>query len=127
MAFVFENPNPRHNLVGDCVIRALSIAMNKQWGEVYAELCVYGFMSCDMPSSNAVWGQYLTDNGYERDIVFDSCPTCTVREFASRNPNGVYVLGTGSHVVCIIDGDYHDTWDSGDETPIFVWRLKNGI
>ena len=125
MAFVFDNPNPRHALVGDCTIRALSIATKKPWETVYAELAVYGLMACDMPSSNAVWGQYLADLGYERDVVQVSCPACTVRDFAARNPHGKYVLGTGSHVVCVVDGDYYDTWDSGDERPIFVWEEKN--
>lgn len=125
MAFVFANPNPKHNLVGDCTIRALSIATGKDWETVFAELSLYGFMSCDMPSSNAVWGQYLTDFGYKRSIIQDSCPACTVRDFAARNPHGKYVLGTGSHVVCVVDGDYFDTWDSGDERPIFVWEEKN--
>lgn len=123
MAFVFDNPNPRHNLVGDCVIRALSIVTGEPWERIYAKLCAYGFMLCDMPSSNAVWGRFLTDLGYQRS----SCPDCTVRTFSSRNPDGRFVLGTGTHVICVIDGDYHDTWDSGDETPIFVWRLKDGI
>ncbi len=122
MAFVFENPNPRHVLVGDCVVRALAIATKKSWEQVFTELSVYGFMSCDMPSSNAVWGQYLSDLGFERDVVYDSCPACTVRDFSDRNRRGTYILGTGSHVVCVIDGNYHDTWDSGDEVPIFVWR-----
>lgn len=125
MAFVFANPNPKHNLVGDCTIRALSIAAGKDWEKVFAELSLYGFMSCDMPSSNAVWGQYLTDLGYKRSIVQDSCPACTVRDFAARNPHGKYILGTGSHVVCVVDGDYYDTWDSGDERPIFVWEGKS--
>lgn len=125
MAFVFANPNPKHNLVGDCTIRALSIATGKSWEQIFAELSLYGFVSCDMPSSNAVWGQYLTDLGYKRDIVQDSCPACTVRDFAARNPHGKYVLGTGSHVVCVADGDYYDTWDSGDEKPIFVWEAEN--
>lgn len=125
MAFVFANPNPKHNLVGDCTIRALSIATEKPWEQVFAEVSLYGFMFCDMPSSNAVWGQYLTDLGYKRSIVQDSCPACTVRDFAARNPHGKYILGTGSHVVCVKDGDYYDTWDSGDEKPIFVWEEKN--
>ena len=127
MAFIFSNPNPRHALVGDCVIRALSLATGKTWDEIYAELCVYGFMSCDMPSSNAVWGQYLSDMGFERSVVSDSCPSCTVRDFSFRHPVGTFVLGTGTHVVTVIDGDYMDAWDSGDETPIFVWRKRNGI
>lgn len=123
MAFSMFNPNPKNERVGDCVIRAISIATKKSWYDVYAELAAYGFMLCDMPSSNAVWGQYLKDLGYKRHIVIDTCPVnCyTVRDFCKDNPDGVFILGTGSHVVAVINGDYYDTWDSGSEIPIYFW------
>ena len=119
MAFIYDNPNPCHERVGDCVVRAISIATGKTWGEVYLDLCVYGYRNCDMPSSNAVWGQYLNDLGFERYPV----NPCTIAEFSSKN-RGVCVLGTGTHVVCLKGGDYYDTWDSGDEAPIYEWRKK---
>lgn len=124
MAFLMLNPNPKNNRVGDCVIRALSIATDKDWRSIYAILAAYGFMLCDMPSSNAVWGQYLKDLGYERQIVNDTCPDCyTIRDFCRDNPLGTFILGTGTHVVAVRDGNYCDTWDSGDEVPIYYWRL----
>lgn len=124
MAFSMFNPNPRSARVGDCVIRAISIATGKPWHDVYAELAAYGFMLCDMPSSNAVWGQYLKDLGFERNIVIDTCPEdCyTVKDFCRDNPNGTFILGTGAHVIAVINGDYYDTWDSGSEVPIYFWR-----
>ena len=30
-----------------------------------------------------------------------------------------------SNAVGVIDGDYYDTWDSGNEIPIFYWRKEN--
>ena len=125
MAFLMLNPNPKNARVGDCVIRALSIATKKSWEDIYTALAVYGFMLCDMPSSNAVWGQYLKDLGYERKIVTDTCPDCyTVKDFCRDNPSGTFILGTGTHVVAVIDGgNYCDTWDSGDEVPIYFWRI----
>ena len=39
-------------------------------------------------------------------------------------PHGTYVLATNNHVVAVVDGNYYDTWDSGDETPIYVWRKE---
>lgn len=124
MAFLFDNPNPCRERVGDCAVRALAIATGRPWEEVYLTLCAYGLALCDMPSSNVVWGQYLNDLGFEREIVSRSCPMCTVAEFAEKHKQGVFILGTGTHVVCLKCGNYHDTWDSGDETPIFVWRRK---
>lgn len=125
MAFMLRNPNPKNARVGDCVIRAISIATNKSWEEVYSKLAAYGYMMSDMPSSNAVWGKYLKDLGYKREIVDDTCPEdCyTVYQFCADHPEGTYILGTGSHVIAVIDGNHYDTWDSGNEVPIYYWRV----
>jgi hypothetical protein len=29
-------------------------------------------------------------------------------------------------VVCVENGCYHDTWDSGDELPVYYWERKEG-
>lgn len=125
MAFVFANPNPLHQRVGDCVVRAISIATGRSWDRTYDDITEYGYKLKDMPSSNAVWGKYLEDSGFARGMVYGSCPYCTVRDYASKHRHGVYILGTGTHVVAVKNGDYYDTWDSGDETPVFVWRKKD--
>lgn len=122
--FIQANPNPKSARVGDCVIRAITIAVNSVWEKVYSELCAYGFVMCDMPSSNAVWSQYLKDRGYVREIIDEPCDGCyTIRDFCADYPDGTYILGTGSHVVAVIDGNYYDTWDSGGEVPIYMWRI----
>lgn len=122
MAFILKNPNPKAARVGDCVIRAISIATGKDWETVYAGLCVTGFELCDMPSSNAVWARYLEDAGFRRHIVKSKCDGCyTIRNFCADHPNGIYVLGTGTHAVAVVNGNYLDTWDSGDETPLYFF------
>lgn len=125
MAYIEKNPNPRGARVGDCVVRALSIASGKDWERVYIELAIHGFTMGDMPTSNAVWGSYLADSGYSRYAIPNTCPACyTVSDFCADNPHGTFILGTGSHAVAVIDGDYYDAWDSGDEVPIFFWRKE---
>ena len=52
------NPNPAHKNVGDCVVRAISIAMRRSWIEVYDDICQIGREEYDMPNSDAVWGLY---------------------------------------------------------------------
>lgn len=126
MAYIFTNPNPKNQKVGDCVIRALSIALNRSWREVYTELSLYGFSMSDMPSSNSVWDAMLSDHGFDRHVVSGQCADgCyTVRHFCEDHPHGVYVLGIGNHVVTAINGDYYDTWDSGDESPIYFYKER---
>ena len=104
-------------------MRALCKLFDEDWLTMYDRLTDTGREMYDMPSSNAVWGAYLYDEGFNKYIVKNSPEhMITVREFAGRNPVGRYLLATGSHVVAVKDGDYYDTWDSGDEVPIYYWR-----
>lgn len=116
------NPNPARNQVGDCTVRAISKALEQDWETTYAGLTAYGFMLCDMPSANHVWGAYLRKKGFRRYIVDDHGEDVyTVDDFCRDNPHGVYVLAIPGHVVCVCDGCYYDSWDSGQEIPQYYW------
>ena len=50
------------------------------------------------------------------------CPDCyTIEQFAEDHPDGVYVVGTGEHVVTVMNGQILDAWDSSDEIPVYYW------
>lgn len=116
------NNNPCNKRVGDCSIRAISTVLNESWDSIYMALTEHGYAMCDMPSSNSVIGSYLRKRGFERIAVPNTCPDCyTVKDFCIEHPNGSYILATGSHVVAVIDGNYLDSWDSGDEVPIYFY------
>lgn len=122
MGFIYFNPNPQQKVVGDCTIRAISLLTEQDWKQVYISLALLGFEERDMPSSNAVWSKYLINLGYERKIIPNTCPFCyTIKDFCEDNPYGKFLLATGSHVVTVIDGNYFDAWDSGDQVPIYYW------
>ena len=124
--FVEANANPHKKSVGDCVIRAISVAENKEWDDIFLELMLKSYAMKDIPSSNEVWGSYLKDIGYSRYIIPNTCPDCyTIMDFAADNPVGTYILATGTHVVAVIDGNYIDTWDSGNEVPIYYFEKEN--
>lgn len=125
MTYIQYNPNPRRKSVIDCTIRALSKALDTDWDDAYIRLCMKGFVMKNMPSANEVWHELLKDEGYERHIIPNTCPDCyTVRAFCMEHPHGLYILGTGSHVIAVENGDYYDNWDSGDEVPIYYWERR---
>ena len=123
--FVKYNNNPLGKVVGDCVVRAISIAENKSWDDAYVDLSRKGYELADLPSSNSVWSEYLRDKGYSRHIISDKCPLCyTIDDFAYEYPVGTYVIGTGTHAVCIRNGQVIDAWDSRHETPIYYFEKE---
>ena len=123
--YQFFNPNPEGHYVGDCVPRAISMLTKQSWEDTYINLCLQGFMMKDMPSANHVWGSYLLSKGFKRYIIPNTCPDCyTVKDFCEDNPQGEYMLATGTHVVACKDGDYFDSWDSGSEVPIWYWKRE---
>lgn len=120
--WVQYNPNPFNKNVGDCVVRAISKALELDWESAYAGLTTMGFALGDMPSANHVWGAYLRRNGFKKHLVEDKgVDNYTVGDFCNDNPKGVYVLALSGHVVCVKDGDLFDSWNSLDEIPLYVW------
>lgn len=125
MAFVFFNNNPSNLRVGDCAVRAVSKAIGEDWAGSYIGLCAEGLAFKDMPSANYVWGMYLKKNGFEEHMISSVCPDCiTVAQFAKAHPRGTYVLACQNHVVAVINGDYYDSWDSGNEIVLYYYEKE---
>lgn len=120
--YINFNPNPKGNRVGDCTVRACCKATGADWEIVFAGLSAIGFELCDMPSANFVWGAYLRRHGFKRYLIHDTPDIYTVAEFAADNPQGIFVLAIQGHVVCVVDGDWYDSWDSANEVPLYYWR-----
>jgi hypothetical protein len=127
MSYVYFNPNPTNKDVGDCVVRAFAAATDTDWDTAFLKLTLRAYVMHDMPSSNAVWDAQLISEGFKREVIPNTCPDCyTVKQFANEHRQGTFVLGTGTHAVAVIDGDYYDAWDSGNKVPIyFYYREEN--
>lgn len=122
MSFIFYNPNPDGRFVGDCTIRAICKLTGKDWDSVYAGTSFEGFIRKDMPSGNSTWGAYLVRLGYiARSIPDSHLFHYTVKDFCRDHPKGKYLLALDQHVVTVVDGNYYDTWDSGNEMLVYYW------
>lgn len=121
----YYQPNPTDRTVGDCAVRAVAAALGTDWETAYLMIAANGFQMGDMPSSNAVWGSVLRQNGFYRKGIDNQCPDCyTAADFARDHPQGVFVLGFGNHVATLRDGTILDSWDSSQEIPQYYWYKK---
>lgn len=118
------NVNPAKNHTGDCVIRACAMALHKTWIQVSDEIYRLSREHFLSMSDDHLWGRYLYEQGFVPFLLPENCPNCiTIKRFCVMYPRGTYIIGTGSHAVAVIDGNYYDSWDSGNEIPSFFWRI----
>lgn len=125
--YQYYNPNPiRFDPVGDCTVRALSKALDISWEEAHVILDYNSYMMGTISNANEVLAAVLRKNGFVRGQFPNDCNDClTVEEFTQVFPKGTYVLGTGSHVLCVQDGIAYDSWDSRSETPLYFFARKD--
>lgn len=120
--WVETNLNPVGRRVGDCAVRAVAKALDMGWEAAYIALTINGLAMGDVMNGNSVIGATLRQHGFKKYNIPNSCPDCyTIEQFAEDHPSGTFVVGTGSHVVCVKNGSYFDAWDSGKETVAYVW------
>lgn len=126
--YVKYNENPQKNFsAGDCVIRAISVVTGDSWNKVYLNLCAEGMLAGDWGNNNGVWDRYLRKNGFKRYICPNDCPYCySIADFSDEHKTGSYIVATGTHAVAVVNGDYIDTADSGQETPIYYYTKEGG-
>lgn len=121
--FIELNLNPLKKRTDDCVVRAVALALNIDWESAYTMLSAHGLKHKDMLSKNYVWADLLSTLGFKRTSLPNTCPECyRIRDFASDHPEGLFIVGTGDHVVTVIDGNWYDSFDSGDMIPIIYFR-----
>lgn len=136
--FVYYNPNPklRRRKNGtpyawsrcDCSVRAVACALNISWEDAYTQLCTAGAVIYDMPDTKEAIGHVLCNNGFEYVKLGKperGMRRNTVNETARLIKSGVIVANCTGHVVCIKNGKYYDTGDSGDMCVFSYWRKKS--
>jgi hypothetical protein len=123
--YKYYQPNKKDlkDQYGDCVIRALTKVMDKQWMEVFDELIPYAREMQCMPNSKSAFKPYLEDNGFEYHGISNKkgSKRPTVDSFTRDHKEGIYFVNVANHVVAVVDGCYYDTWDSGEKSLYGYW------
>ena len=69
-----------------------------------------------MPNSKSTYEKYLKEQGFKWTYlkIVKGQKRMSVKQFASKNKSGKYILSVANHMVAVVNGKYIDTWDSGD-------------
>lgn len=116
------NMNPKNLKIGDCVIRALTLADDEEdYLRVYKELFEIGYKKCRMPNDKHVYEKWLEDHGWVK-IKMPKKPTnerYTLAEYIDDNPDLTFVASVRSHLTFVDKGTLIDTWNCS------VYKLGN--
>lgn len=115
MKFIKSNPHPTGKKIGDCVVRALAIANNKKWIEVYRELCEIGQELKDMPNSKSVYEKYLVNHGWKKQAMpKNNGRRIKLCDWADAQ-DGLFIASVVKHLTVVEDHTLLDTWNCGNK------------
>lgn len=140
---------------GDCVARAIAIAADRPYREVYARLADINANTRHKGKRRArtaragIIVQRTAFKRYMAELGFEWVPTmgigtgCKVHLCAEELPSGRIIASVSRHMTAVIDGVIHDTYDPRRETHYVrsgdggiggppelrpgEWRNSNGI
>lgn len=123
--YTYTNNNPLRYRSGDCVVRAISLAFNKDWYEVYDDLYRLGREMADMPNVNRVYEAYIEKLGGKKISAYRELEggrkRLTARDLVKQD--GTFIISTAKHLAAVKDKKLLDTWDSSDRSAYKVWRI----
>lgn len=114
--FHYYNANPHNKIAADCVIRAISTALNQSWEQTVRELTEVGIKYGLVCNEKACYDKYLKSKGWIKHSQPKKADNTkyTGKEFCERARDyEKYIANIGGHhIVAIVNKKVYDIWDS---------------
>jgi len=108
--------------VGDCVIRAIAIATERDYKEVVEDTWEFSKKYGCPINWKEVYVPYLESIGWEKV----SSPKFKGRKAIAKDlPKGRYIMTQANHLSACIDNVPHDTWDTSNKMVYCYYRKKD--
>lgn len=118
MPYKYYNKNPNGYHMPDCVIRAISTALDMDYDYVVKLLMENGKLyGCDMLNI-CCYDRLLTHDFQLPNYYGDGR---TASEIAEDYPYNILLLRMPQHLSCSIDGVIFDIWDCSNEIVTHYW------
>jgi len=123
--FIKENLNPLNKKVGDCVVRSISKALNKDWYTTLKELYELGLSIGCLPNDKLTYTEYLKK--YPSINVFysigDKKKRYSVKDLCIKYPNNTLIIRLAGHLTTIKKGYLYDIWDCSNKKAYKIWLI----
>ncbi len=114
----------RKGSAGDCGVRAMAIALGRDYDECYKELAQANKDAGKAKSMR----RGIMKSDFEKVLARYGWVWCPAPKFDGRKarcsdmPKGAVIARQAKHFVAVIDGQPHDTWDCSEKMVYGYWR-----
>lgn len=126
-SFIKYNRNPNNERRGDCVIRAISLA----FGEKYLDIANDLFNKKDGVDAVQAITFMLTLGAVPNFAQSKKENRMPLKDYCQIHKSGIFIACVGkndgniNHMVCCRNGDWYDTWDSGNDYVFIGFEVPN--
>lgn len=119
--YKYYNANPKGRITGDCVIRAISTALNIDYYKIQNMLIENSdYFNCDMLVRDCY--SRLLERKYNLPRIKGR--NRTVKEIVEEYPNSVLILRVDTHLTCAKYKIIYDIWDTSNEIVDIFWIVE---
>lgn len=125
MSYKYYNAHPKGIKTTDCVVRAISTALNKDYMECRREL-------------NRFKKQHGFESYKEREFIYaflkkyqkisfpavKGTPRIKGADFSQTYKKGAYILNMAGHLTVCVDGVVYDIWDCTHKMVYNCWKIR---
>ena len=120
--FVKFNANPLGKETNDSAVRALAIAFDMTWYDVYDELAAIGRQAGTFGDVSGCVAAFLEKHNAE-EVKISRRLWPNVESFAGAHDKGRYVLLVGMELSVLVDGCVYDTKSCTQKLARKAWRV----
>ncbi|MEG2086117.1 MAG: hypothetical protein RR054_04405 [Clostridia bacterium] len=127
IGFENKNVNPKKRKTGDCVVRALTVATNKKYEDIYKELFEISLKTGYMLNEKRVEDKLLEKYSFikhKQPRKVDNTKY-TIGEIDLINNSKIIVVRCARHLTVIISGKVIDIWDCRNKCISNYYTLIN--
>ena len=124
--YAYFNANPKKRETDDCVIRALAIAFDLTWYDIYDALEKIGRDNATVQDSDDCWKAFIQKQNVEPIQTIHKGDRRRKRglDFAKEHADGRYVLNMAGHLSVCVDGCIYDIFDCSDSMVYKAWKVN---